>query len=116
MKVIVVDDHAVFRSRLRRLLQVAGHEVVAEAADGHSALAAVRRLRPDLVLLDVQLPDMDGFEVAELLAVEDAKTGVVLISTREADDYRSQLAASPALGFISKSDLSADALAMMVAP
>ena len=62
--VLVVDDHQGFRSRARLLLEADGYEVVGEAADGRSALAEARRLRPDLVLLDVQLPDLDGFEVA----------------------------------------------------
>jgi CheY-like chemotaxis protein len=62
--VLIVDDHAPFRAVARALLQLEGFEVVGEAADALSALEAVGRLRPDVVVLDIQLPDLDGFEVA----------------------------------------------------
>ena len=65
--VLIVDDHASFRATARQLLEAEGYEVVGEAADGASALEAVARLRPDVVLLDVQLPDMDGFEISRRL-------------------------------------------------
>jgi len=64
---LIVDDHPGFRSLARRLLEAGGFEVVGEAADGHAAIAAARTLRPDVVLLDIQLPDIDGFEVTALL-------------------------------------------------
>ena len=88
--VLIVDDHAPFRALARALLQLEGFEVVGEAADARSALAAVARLRPSVVVLDVQLPDLDGFEVAR------------------------RLADSPARGFIPKSDLSGAAVAALV--
>jgi DNA-binding NarL/FixJ family response regulator len=80
---LIVDDHPGFRSLARRLLAAGGFEVVGEAADGHAAVDAARELRPDVVLLDIQLPDLDGFEVAERL--HDSPTGpaVVLTSTRD---------------------------------
>jgi DNA-binding NarL/FixJ family response regulator len=111
MTVLIVDDHSSFRAQVRRLLEDAGHEVVGEAEDGATAIAAVLELRPSLVVLDVQLPDIDGFEVAEHLARQAAGTAVVMISTREAGDYRTRLAMRPDLRFICKADLSADALA-----
>jgi DNA-binding NarL/FixJ family response regulator len=61
--VLIVDDHAPFRALARALLQLEDFEVVGEAADALSALDAVRQLRPNVVLLDIQLPDLDGFEV-----------------------------------------------------
>jgi DNA-binding NarL/FixJ family response regulator len=108
-RVLVVDDHAPFRALARELLQSAGYEVVGEATDGRQGLDACARLRPDIVLLDVQLPDMDGFAVATLLADRDGAPMVVLTSTRDAGAYRRRLAASTARGFIHKAELSAAA-------
>jgi CheY-like chemotaxis protein len=113
-RVLVVDDHASFRRFARRLLQAAGFVVVDEAADGASALAAVRALRPDIVLLDVLLPDTTGFELAELLAADPAGPVVVLTSSRSASDYRAALERSSARAFIAKRDLTVTALAALV--
>src|SRR5215208_2903784 len=90
--VLIVDDHAAFRRSARRLLEAEGFQVVGEAADGTDALAKARELRPELVLLDVLLPDVDGFAVAELLAQELYRPVVVLTSSREASDYVRRLA------------------------
>lgn len=111
---VIVDDHAGFRSWARALLEAEGFDVVGEAADGMSALAAVGLLRPLIVLLDVQLPDIDGFEVAERLAGAGDPPAVVLVSTRGADAYRRRLARSPVRGFISKGELSGHALSVLV--
>jgi DNA-binding NarL/FixJ family response regulator len=113
--VVIVDDHAGFRSSARALLEAEGFDVVGEAGDGLSALAVIGRLHPRVVLLDVQLPDIDGFEVAERLAGAGDPAAVVLVSTRDASAYRRRLARSPARGFIAKSELSGDALAALVA-
>ena len=112
--VVIVDDHAGFRAMARTMLEDAGFAVVGEAADGEAALAAVRSLRPRLVLLDVQLPDLDGFAVAQRLADAGGREAVVLTSSRSAADYGSRLVRSPARGFITKADLSGPALARMV--
>jgi CheY-like chemotaxis protein len=112
--VLVVDDHASFRRFARRLLHAAGFAVVDEAEDGASALAAVRVRRPDLVLLDVLLPDTTGFELAERLAAEPAGPVVVLTSSRGESDYRAALARSSARAFIAKRDLTTEALAAFV--
>ncbi len=111
---VIVDDHAGFRSRARALLEAEGFDVVGEAEDGVSALAAVGQLRPHVVLLDIQLPDIDGFEVAERLARAGDLPAVVLVSTRGVSAYRRRLARSPACGFIAKSELSGNALAALV--
>lgn len=108
--VLIVDDHAGFRGQARALLVGAGYEVVGEAGDGASGVRASRDLRPDLVLLDVQLPDMSGFEVARRIREQTDRPVVVLISSREASDYGAGVERSGALGFISKADLSASAL------
>jgi len=105
--VLIVDDHAPFRSAARALLDGDGFEVVGESEDAAGALAAVARLRPAIVLLDIGLPDADGFEVAELLARGDDPPVVILISSREVAWYRGRLAESPARGFIGKGELSA---------
>lgn len=108
-RVAVVDDHAGFRATLRRLLEADGWDVVGEAADGATAIAIVPAMEPDLVLVDVGLPDVDGFAVAERL-VRDARLTVVLISSREAAAYEHRIAASPARGFLAKADLDGNAL------
>jgi DNA-binding NarL/FixJ family response regulator len=105
-RVLIVDDHSVFRSRARMLLESAGFDVVGEAVDAASALAESRRLEPDVVLLDVQLPDGDGFEVADELSHNVHAPQVVLISSRAAGDFGSRLALAHASGFIYKPDLS----------
>jgi DNA-binding NarL/FixJ family response regulator len=112
--VLIVDDHAPFRALARALLQLEGFEVVGEAADALSALDAVRRLQPSVVLLDVQLPDLDGFEVARRLAQAGVPPAIVLVSSRDRSAYRRRLADSPARGFIAKSDLSGAAVAALV--
>jgi DNA-binding NarL/FixJ family response regulator len=112
--VLIVDDHAAFRSAARELLEATGFEVVGEAADGASTLAAVRELRPAIVLLDVQLPDLDGFAVAERIASNAAPPAIVLTSSRSAASLRWRLAANPAWRFIAKSELSGEALAAAV--
>ncbi len=113
-RVLIVDDHAPFRSLARRLLVAGGFSVVGEAGDGAGALAAVRDLAPDVVLLDVQLPDTDGFTVAETLAGEPAAPVVVLVSSRALLDYGHRVDASTARGFIAKADLSGETLLRVI--
>lgn len=112
--VLIVDDHAAFRSAARSLLEAAGFTVVGDVADGRAAVDAAGALLPDVVLLDVELPDLDGFAVAERLAAGPAPPRVVLISGRDAGAYRSRLAAARACGFLAKRELSGDALAALV--
>jgi DNA-binding NarL/FixJ family response regulator len=109
---LIVDDHEGFRQAARALLEESGFRVIGEAADGAEAIVAVGRLRPRLVLLDVQLPGLDGFEVAARLAAGPDPPVVVLTSTRGATSYRRRLAASPAAAFVPKSELSVAALAV----
>jgi DNA-binding NarL/FixJ family response regulator len=108
--VLIVDDHAGFRRLARRMLEAGGLTVVGEAEDGASAVAAARELDPWLVLLDVMLPDADGFAVAERIAQTARHARVVLTSSRELDDLRTRLERTPARGFIPKDELSAERL------
>jgi DNA-binding NarL/FixJ family response regulator len=107
---LVVDDHPAFRAVARRLLEGGGFEVVGEASDGAGGIAAVRALRPDLVLLDIGLPDMDGIRVAEELAAERDPPTVVLTSGREPTDYGDRIAGAAAAGFVPKGELSGSRL------
>ncbi len=111
---LIVDDHPSFRSSARALLESEGFEVVGEAEDAASALAAARALHPDVVLLDVQLPDGDGFEVCEALA-RDGAPRIVLVSSRDRTDYGDCVECSGAVGFIAKAELSGAALAEALA-
>ena len=113
--VLIVDDHPSFRASARAILEADGFDVVGEAGDGASALAAAGALEPDVVLLDVQLPDATGFEVCELLCSSACRPRIVLVSTREAADYDGLIQASHARGFITKADLSGDALRELIA-
>jgi DNA-binding NarL/FixJ family response regulator len=112
--VLIVDDHPDFRAAASALLEAEGFAVVGGVPGGAAALAAVERLRPDVVLLDVQLPDVDGFTVAEQLAATSDPPQVVLISSREAAAYGPRLDAAPAEGFLAKRELSGASLAALV--
>lgn len=108
--VLIVDDHAGFRASARRLLEDGGFSVVAEAADGSTGVSAAAEWRPDLALVDVQLPDCDGFEVARRLREAGDAPEIVLISSRDGADFGSLVETSGARGFVSKADLSPAAL------
>jgi DNA-binding NarL/FixJ family response regulator len=111
--VLIVDDHAAFRASARALLEAEGFKVVGEAADGAQAVEAVAAVRPAIVLLDIQLPDVDGLAVAQQLAAAPDAPAVVLISSRDAATYGPRLQGTPARGFIPKSGLSGQALAAL---
>ena len=112
--VLIVDDHAAYRVAVRLLLEADGFEVVGECRNGEDALAQVVQLQPRVVLLDVQLPGMDGFAVAEHLATF-AAVAVILISSRDADAYGGLVAATPCAGFLAKSRLSGAAIRALLA-
>jgi DNA-binding NarL/FixJ family response regulator len=112
--VLIVDDHDAFRASARALLEADGFDVVGEAGDGARAIQAVARLRPNIVLLDIQLPGPDGFVVAEELARAPDPPLVVLISSRDAATYGRRLVTTSARGFLTKSRLSGEALAALV--
>lgn len=112
--VLIVDDHEDFRRSASALLNAEGFEVVGSTGDGADALEAVARLRPELVLLDIQLPGVDGFAVADQLARTVNPPQVVLISSRDASSYGDRITGAPALGFLAKRELSGASLAALV--
>jgi DNA-binding NarL/FixJ family response regulator len=105
-RLLIVDDHDGFRSWAREVLEQEGFDVVGEAADGRSAIRLTRALRPEVVLIDVQLPDLDGFTVAATVA---GSAAVVLTSARPAEEFGRQLSAS-VHAFLPKEALSGGAL------
>jgi DNA-binding NarL/FixJ family response regulator len=113
-RVLIVDDHDAFRATARRWLTAGGFDVVGEAADGAQALEAVTRLRPDVVLLDVQLPDSNGFEIAARLSSDGHGAEIVLTSSRDAAEFGGLIERSSALGFIPKAKLSGQRLAALL--
>ena len=110
--VLIVDDHPSFRASARMLLEAEGFEVVGEAENGLSAISAVEALRPDIVLLDVQLPDIDGIEVAARLTANGSEGGpaIVLTSSRDLADLGPVRERCAVRGFIPKAELSGAAL------
>ena len=108
--VVIVDDHPSFRSSARLLLESDGYEVVGEAATGEEGVDVALELRPDLVLLDVNLPDIDGFEVATRITADPEAPAVILTSSRDSTDFGPLVQKSGALGFVPKSELSGAAL------
>jgi DNA-binding NarL/FixJ family response regulator len=113
--VLIVDDHPSFRASARAVLEADGFDVVGEAADGAAAVAAVRTLNPDVILVDVQLTDTTGFELCEYLCSHGGTERVILLSSRDASDYGGLVEESLARGFISKADLSGDAVRELLA-
>jgi DNA-binding NarL/FixJ family response regulator len=114
--VLIVDDHPSFRSSAHAILEAEGFTVIGEAHDGASALALADRLQPDLVLLDVQLPDTTGFDVCSTLCeANGAGPDVVLVSSRDAADYGDQISACGARGFVPKAELSGAAIRSLLA-
>jgi len=114
--VLVVDDHAGFRELARTLLEDGGYAVVGEAGDGATALRAVKTLHPDAVLLDVHLPDMDGFAVAAALAREEPAPRVVLTSADADEEVGSLLQRAGALGFVTKEALAGSRIGALWEP
>ena len=113
--VLIVDDHPSCRASARALLEAEGFDVVGEAEDGRGALREARELRPDVVLLDVQLPDFDGFEVTERLRAAEHAPNVILMSSRDYRDLGVCIDSTGALGFVPKAELSGTAISELLA-
>jgi CheY-like chemotaxis protein len=114
MKVLIVDDHPSFRAAARLLLEHEGFEIVGEAEDGLSGIEATCELTPDVVLLDVNLPDIDGFDVASRICTHAAHPKIVMVSSRDPREFGPLVRRSGAQGFISKGDLTGQALAALL--
>jgi CheY-like chemotaxis protein len=112
--VLIVDDHPSFRTSARRVLEDAGYTVIWEAHDGKSALAAAQALHPAVILLDVHLPDLDGFEVAQRVTAQSDPPAVVLTSSRDGGEFGGMIARSGARGFVAKDELSGPTLAALL--
>jgi DNA-binding NarL/FixJ family response regulator len=112
--ILIIDDDPRFRSQARDILAEDGFDVIGEAADGTTGLAAVQALRPDIVLLDIGLPDIQGFDVATALSVDGPPPWVVLTSSRDARAYGRRLTEGPSLGFIPKERISGAAVRALV--
>ena len=108
--VLIVDDHPSFRASARMLLESEGFDVVGEAQDGASGIRAARELEPELVLLDIGLPDIDGLDVASRLSANGFSPAIILISSRAREEVAPLVGRSGARGFIPKAELSAAAV------
>lgn len=113
-RVVIVDDHAAYRASASALLEADGFIVVGEAADGAGAVELVARVRPDVVVLDVQLPGLDGFDVSEQVAAMDEPPRIVLISSRDLTAYGRSALPSCVCGFVPKDELSGSAIAALI--
>lgn len=115
-RVLIVDDNVAFRAAARQLLERRGFIVVAESESGTDAVEDAKTHRPDLALVDLQLPDFDGFEVAERFSRLDPAPKVILTSSLDGADFGALVTSSSALGFIPKAELSASAIDALLAP
>ena len=116
LRCLIVDDSPGFLRSARMLLEREGMEVVGVASTGAEAMRQAEQLRPDVLLLDIDLGPESGFEVARRLEAETGvpSTNVVLISTHSEEDFADLIAASPVAGFLSKADLSLRAIRRVV--
>ena len=114
--ILIVDDHPSFRASARVVLESDGFDVVGEAADGASAITECCRLRPQVVLLDVQLPDIDGFDVAARLTGNENSPVVILVSSRDSSDFGPLVTTSGACGFVPKAELSGERVQELLSP
>ena len=111
---MIVDDSALYRSAAGDLLRADGFDVVAEAGDGCSALAAIEKHRPDVVVLDVALPDQDGFAVAAEAMRLPTRPDVVLVSSRDWTDLDARIRACGARGFLPKDQVDGAAILALI--
>ena len=112
--ILIVDDHPAFRLEARQLLEAEGFTVIGEAADGQAALFLAARERPDVLLLDIGLPDIDGFAVADRLASVQPPICVILTSSRDGSIYGSRISDTAAVGFLRKDELTGDAIRSLI--
>ena len=114
--VLIVDDHPSFRASARTVLESEGFDVIGEAADGASAITEICRLRPEIVLLDVQLPDIDGFDVCLQITAYAGHPTVIMTSSRDPADFGPLVTSSGACGFVPKAELSGERVQELLSP
>jgi two-component system nitrate/nitrite response regulator NarL len=114
LRCLLVDDNEAFLASASRLLESQGLRVVGRAVSSADAMGLAEALQPDVVLVDVQLGDEDGLELARRLGSERPASRVVLISSHTRDDMADLIAETPAAGFLSKAALSAAAIAELL--
>ncbi|HUR80166.1 MAG TPA: response regulator transcription factor, partial [Thermoanaerobaculia bacterium] len=102
MRILIADDHSLFRDGLRSLLLAEGHEVVGEAKNGAEAVALARELEPDLVLMDVQMPEMDGIAATRAIATENPEQKIVMLTASEEESKLFEAIKSGAQGYLLK--------------
>jgi CheY-like chemotaxis protein len=112
--ILIIDDNAGFRASARRALEEEGYLVLAEAADGGAGIETALEMRPDIAIVDIQLPGIDGFEVARQISQAASPPAIVLVSSRDRADFGSLVEDSPARGFVAKAELSSKALAELI--
>ena len=114
IKVLIVDDQPPFREASRMVVEMTdGFVVIAEAENGEKAIGLVAEVRPDLVLMDVQMPGIDGIETTRRISAAGDAPPIVVMSTHESGDYESAALAAGALAFVAKSQFGMDTLAKM---
>jgi two-component system, NarL family, nitrate/nitrite response regulator NarL len=111
---LIIDDHDYFRAFARATLEADGFTVVGEATNGEEGIAAAAALHPDVVLLDIVLPDIDGFRVCDRITAAGGSPDVVLTSSHDVRDFRQRVEHSRARGFVAKTDLSGAAVAALL--
>ena len=104
MKILIVDDHEALRAGVRAVLESRGFEVCGEAADGQEALARAQQLRPDLVILDITMPVLDGFSAAREIHKRLPGVGILLLSMHESASMVNVAKSSGARGYVAKSE------------
>jgi DNA-binding NarL/FixJ family response regulator len=114
-RVLIVDDHELFRRELRATIEASGVWIVAEAADGPSAVEKARVLRPDLTVMDVMLPSMNGIEAAKRIRAENPDARILFLSTHREWDIVDAAMATGALGYVVKADAATELLTAMEA-
>jgi DNA-binding NarL/FixJ family response regulator len=117
LRCLIVDDNASFRDEVRGFLQEQGLDVVGTAGSADEAVRRIEELRPDVALIDIDLGGESGFDLVRRLGngASRAVPGVILISTHDQSEYADLIAASPAAGFLAKTDLSATAIRRVLA-
>jgi len=102
VRILIADDHSLFRDGLRSLLTAEGHEVIGEAKNGREAVALAKQLMPDLVLMDLQMPELDGIDATKLIMAQTPEMKVVILTASEEESKLFEAIRSGAQGYLLK--------------